>query len=533
MRRILEPGRNCWLSSEAADAGVIVDARDYYRAFYQAACRAKRYIAITGWQFDSDVALLRGEDAQAAGGEVRMLPLLRELCQRNPELHVYILAWDFSLLFAMEREWMQELLFNWHSERISFRFDASAPLYGAHHQKLVLIDGQVAFTGGMDICDCRWDSRDHPACSKLRCDTGRDPHGPYHDVQAVVTGPVVGKLAELFEARWFNSGGGALALPSAVSRDDVDVVATVPLPPGPVAISRTFGKTLVPFQEPVQEVRALYLDAIDAAEHLIYMENQYFSSRAIFQALVRRMRAPGRGKLNILFVLPRMPEALKEQIAMGVAQVRMLQALRRIARETGHSLGVYCSSPPREEGGEEVFTYIHSKVLLVDDRFLTLGSANTTNRSLGLDSELNLAWEAGDEPGDRELRRALRRLRVSLLAEHSGLKTLPELRGLMLANELVAYLDAVAQFDKYRLRLHPLETVFDQSPLLKPLEPEAFSIDPEDSVLDEGLFESLKQDQGGVLASSFRLLTRFLLRMPQRAHPASLPAPVEQVASEG
>jgi phosphatidylserine/phosphatidylglycerophosphate/cardiolipin synthase-like enzyme len=511
---------------------VIIDARDYYRAFYQAASRAKRYIAITGWQFDSDVALLRGEDAQAAPGEVRMLPLLRELCERNPELHVYILAWDFSLLFAMEREWMQELLFNWRSERISFRFDASAPLYGAHHQKLVLIDGKLAFTGGMDICDCRWDDRDHAAYSELRCDTGREPHGPYHDVQAVVTGPVVEKLAELFEARWFNSGGGALRLPAPVSRDDVDVAATLPLPPWPVAISRTFGKTLVPFQEPVQEVRALYLDAIDSAERLIYLENQYFSSRAIFQALVRRMRAPGRGKLDIVFVLPRMPEALREQIAVGVAQVRMLDALRHIARETGHSLGVYCSTPCGE-GEEDVFTYIHSKVLLVDDRFLTLGSANTTNRSLGLDSELNLAWEAfEEEPEAAPLRRALRRLRVSLLAEHAGLTTLAHLRALARADGLVAFLDEVAQGGQHRLRPHPLETVFDQSPLLKPLEPEAFIIDPEDSVLDEGLFESLKQEQG-FLASSFRLITRFFVRRPHRAHPASLPATVEEAAPEG
>jgi phospholipase D1/2 len=530
VRRILEPGRNCWLRTEASDAGVIIDARDYYRAFYEAASRAKRYIAITGWQFDSDVALLRGGDAEAARGEVRMLPLLRELCERNPELHIYILAWDFSLLLAMEREWMQELLFNWHSDRISFRFDASAPLYAAHHQKLVLIDGQVAFTGGMDICDCRWDERSHPARSAMRCDSGRDPHGPYHDVQAVLTGPAAQQLAQLFEARWFNSGGGELRLPSPVARDDAQVQPTLPLPPGPVAVSRTFGKTLVPYQEPVQEVRALYLDALDAAERLIYLENQYFSSRAIFQALVRRMRAPGRRRLDIVFVLPRMPEALREQIAMGVAQVRMLDALRRVAKETGHRLGVYCSAANTEEG-TEVFTYIHSKVLMVDDRFLTLGSANTTNRSMGLDSELNLAWEALDVPEDQPLRRALRRLRVSLLAEHAGLTRLPELRQLARVGSLVSFLDGVAERRQHRLRLHPLETVFDQSPLLKPLEPEAFIIDPEDSVIDEGLFESLTQEQG-VLASSFRLLTRFFVSRPPRAHPASLPAPAQEAASE-
>ena len=68
MRRILVPGSNCWLQAEAEQAGVLVDARDYYRAFYRAARRARQYIAILGWQFDSDVALLRGEDAQGAAG---------------------------------------------------------------------------------------------------------------------------------------------------------------------------------------------------------------------------------------------------------------------------------------------------------------------------------------------------------------------------------------------------------------------------------------------------------------------------------
>ncbi len=522
MRRILEPGSNCWLRAEADQAGVLIDARDYYRAFYRAARRARQYIAILGWQFDSDVALLRGEDAQGARGETRMLPLLRELCERNPELHVYILAWDFSLLLALEREWMQNVIFNWSSERISFRFDTSAPLSGAHHQKLVVIDGQLAFTGGMDICDCRWDDRSHPPRSTLRCDSGRDPHGPYHDVQAVVAGPVVDRLMELYEARWFNSGGGPLKLPAPVARDDVEVEATLPLPPGPVALSRTFGKTLVPLQEPVQEIRALYLDAIHAAERFIYLENQYLSSRAIFQALVRRMRDAERGRLQIVIMLPRMPEALREQLAMGVAQVRLLRALRRLASETGHALGVYCSAA-RDERGEDVFTYIHSKLMVVDDDFLTLGSANTTNRSLGLDSELNLAWEAPESSDGRMMRRAIRRLRVSLLAEHAGLRGSAAMRELAGAKRLVAWLDEVAASGQSRLRPHPMETVFDQSPLLKPLEPEELMFDPEDSLLDEGLFESLRQEQG-LLVTGFRLFTRWFTSRPERCHPASLPA---------
>jgi phospholipase D1/2 len=510
------------VKSEASQAGVLVDARDYYRAFYRAARRARQYIAITGWQFDSNVALLRGGDAHGAG-EARMLPLLRELCEHNPELHIYILAWDFSLLLALEREWMQQTLFNWRSDQISFRFDGSAPLSGSHHQKLVLIDGKLAFAGGMDICDCRWDDRDHPASSAMRCDTGRDPHGPYHDVQAVLTGPVIEPLVELFEARWFNSGGGPLKLPAPVPSDDeVAVEATLMLPPGPVALSRTFGKTLVPLQESVQEIRALYLEAIQSAERFIYLENQYFSSRAIFEALMSRMRQTERGRLEIVFVLPRQPEALREQLAMGVAQVKLLRLLRDAARELGHSLGVYCTAAKDEEGNDR-YTYIHSKLMVVDDRLLTLGSANTTNRSLGLDSELNLSWEAEEGPEGEELRGTLRRLRVGLLAEHVGLQGVTAVRQLAHARRLVPFLDALAESRQHRLRPHPLETVFDQNPLFKPLEPEALIIDPEDSVLDESLFESLRQD-GGMFATSFRLLTRWFIGGPEHAHPASLPA---------
>ncbi|WP_415835658.1 phospholipase D-like domain-containing protein [Corallococcus soli] len=528
---ILNAGRNYWARSETHDAGVLVDARDYYRELYRAIRKARRSIVIMGWQFDSDVTLLRGEDLEEAhGGEVRLLPLLDQMCRENPELHVYILAWDFSMLLAMEREWMQHLLFNWTTnERLRFRFDSSSPLYAAHHQKLVVVDGVQAFTGGMDVCDCRWDDRDHPARSKLRCDSGRDPHGPYHDVQTVLTGPAVKPLAELFEARWAHSGGGEIRL-EPVARDDVSFQATMPAPPGPVAISRTFGKTILPPQEEVQEIRALYVDAIAAAERFIYIENQYFSSRAIYDALVKRMRAAGRGRLQVMLVLPRQPEALREQIAMGVAQVRLLRALREVARETGHGFAVY-GSAAKGEDGSDVFTYIHSKVMVVDDTFLTVGSANTTNRSLGLDSELNLSWEA-QAPGDA-VSKAIRRIRVSLMAEHAGLAGVSALRPLVEADALVETLDRVAQEGLLRLRPHPLETVFDQNPLFKPLEPEDFLIDPEESVLDESLFEALHKGDDGLFASGVRLLSRWLVGPSCDAPPHRAILPCVPAQEEG
>lgn len=63
-------------------AGVLVDGADYYRAFYWAARRAERYILMSGWQFDSGVQLVRGDEA-AAGEEVRFLKFLNGLCERS------------------------------------------------------------------------------------------------------------------------------------------------------------------------------------------------------------------------------------------------------------------------------------------------------------------------------------------------------------------------------------------------------------------------------------------------------------------
>src|SRR6478609_11366696 len=103
---ILTPGRNCWTNEAPLNhCGLLVDGRAYYRAFYHAAQKAQKYLLIAGWKFTSDVKLLRGPDAAEADGEVELLPFLKELLRKKPELRIYILAWDYSLIYALEWEW--------------------------------------------------------------------------------------------------------------------------------------------------------------------------------------------------------------------------------------------------------------------------------------------------------------------------------------------------------------------------------------------------------------------------------------------
>lgn len=492
-RRIVRPGSNTWREVRAEDSGVIVDAADYYRAFYRSAREARRSILMSGWQFDSGVELLRGRDA-LPGREVRLLRFLNQLCEENENLRVHILAWDFHIVFAGEREWMQRVYFHWMTNtRFQFLFDDCPLPGGSHHQKFVVIDGVVSYLGGMDVCESRWDDRHHHGRNSLRGSRGR-PSMPYHDVQAYLAGRRVGSaLEDLFWERWTNAGGekpdaGVAEEPARPFRPR----GLIPLGPARIALSRT--EPCPPERPTIREIERLLVDAIESARGSIYVETQYFSSHRLCRAFEERMRDAGKPRLRIVVVVNERAEKLKEEIAVGLRQAENLEHLRRVAAETGHDLGLYYSLC---EGVTEDFraTYIHSKVMIVDDRFLTVGSANFTNRSMGLDSELHASWEAA--PGDARLVRRIRRVRVSLLAEHGGLSGVRAVRKLWAPDELVAHLDEFASGPGARLQRHGPPT---------PVQAAVMSlIDPKDLPFDPEMPECGEPEEGeGVAAGSAR-----------------------------
>jgi phosphatidylserine/phosphatidylglycerophosphate/cardiolipin synthase-like enzyme len=404
--------------AQADASAVIVDARAYYRAFYRAALEAERYLLLAGWQFDTEVPLLRGDDARDAPLPVTFLPFLEALCQRRPELRIYVLAWDYSWVYALEREWLQGLKFALQtSDALRFEFDPHPRVWASNHQKFVVVDGELAFAGGMDICDERWDDCGHDADAPLRVNTAGEPCRPNHEVQAAVTGEAAAALAELFCERWRVACGEDLTLPPAAperaTRFDLGALTSamgLPLRAAHVYLSRT---EIAAGGAVVTEIRAAYEAAIAAAERLIYVETQYFTSRSIASALIARLREQGRSKLQIIVVLPRGADSGKEKFALGETQSMVLGALEATAREMGHELHFLCTV----FGDGDKTTFIHSKVLIVDDQFLSVGSANLTERSMGLDRELALFWLA---EGDQELASDIAGVRAALLAEHAG-----------------------------------------------------------------------------------------------------------------
>lgn len=472
--------QNAWCHCAVDAAGLLVDADDYYRSFYEAASKATRSILLCGWQFDSDMELLRGPEAEAATLPVRLKHFLNALCERNPELEIRVLAWDFHVVFAMEREWMQKLALHWTThERLHFRFDDNHAPRGCHHQKFVVIDGALSYVGGIDLCQHRWDTRAHRDGDPQRVSRG-EPHKPFHDIQAYLVGTAAADcLTKLFEARWLRSGGDALALPPAPPYEAAawPQPRGLALPAAQAAFSRTDPAGLPTDTEQCREVLAVHRDAIAAARHTLYAETQYFSSHEIAAALIARLRAEG-PPLDVVLVTNLEAESMKEQVAVGLAQAKILGEVRAAALGTSHRVGVFYTVPDTDGDEPSRATYIHSKLMIVDDTFLCVGSANLTNRSCGVDTELNASFEAV-AAGDA-VSQAIRAIRLDLLSEHAGRSVPLERSGAQ----------ALAQ-DGGRLRVHPSPTPKEQAVLLV-VDPQELPFDPvEAEPHDPSLFERL------------------------------------------
>jgi phospholipase D1/2 len=459
VQRILTE-QTAWRVHEGANAALLIDAQDYYRAFYQAVSRAKRSVLMLGWQFDSDVQLVRGAELPA-GADPRayeLLPVLDRLCRERPELEVKMLAWDHSLFFAFEREVLQKIVFDIATvDRFQFKVDSSVPWGGSHHQKVAIIDGQIAFMGGADICQDRWDTSAHVVRDPLRVSRKNEAYKPYHEVQAVFTGEPVRSLLDLFADRWAYATGEplqpeTLVVPYGCTDEELlaTLPVTLPMPKACVAFSRTVPEASD--RAHVHEIRDLYVRAIQSAERMIYVETQYLTSCCVRDALVSRMKDAAKPKLDIVLILPNKPEKFKEEFTIGESQATVLDAVVETAKETGHALGIYNVASPDTAGEAAIFVYIHSKLMIVDDRLLTMGSANLANRSMTVDSEINAAWVA--PPGDHELHNAIRRVRTRLLLEHLG--EAADVRVVVRPQGLVARLDRLVEEGRGRLRHHRL-----------------------------------------------------------------------------
>ena len=368
--------------------------------------RAEKQILLIGWDFDTRICLdYEAEDAAPAELGV----LLSWLPRRRPDLQIYILKWDIGALHLLGRGTTVLRLFRWAANKqIHFKLDGAHAHGASHHQKIMVIDDKLAFCGGIDMTASRWDTRQHLDDDehRHRPTTGR-AFMPWHDATMAVDGDLAAALGDLARDRWRAAGGEPIPIPNARSE---------PWPDGlepdftdvQMAIARTRGAY---DDEPaIREIEALYVDMIGGAKHFIYAENQYFASRVIAEAILKRLDAPDPPELVI--VNPRGGQGWLDDTVMSPARAKILESIRK--HDQNGRFRLYC---PVTERGDDI--YVHSKITIVDDRQLRVGSANLNNRSMGLDSECDLMVDA-DQPENTGATQAIARLRSDLIAEHLG-----------------------------------------------------------------------------------------------------------------
>ncbi|MHA6299138.1 phospholipase D-like domain-containing protein [Devosia sp. CAU 1758] len=436
----LVPQRNCMAVDTAERLSVIVDAEDYFRHARSAMMRARRRIALVGWDFDTRIGLHETENDDAPTELGRFILWLVE---QSPELEIFILQWDFGIVKSIKRGTTLLRLAQWALHpRIHVKFDSVHPFGASHHQKVMLVDDVLAFVGGIDMTADRWDTREHRHNDeRRRRPFTRRRYKPWHDVTTASSGPIVKCVARLVRERWSLAAGKPEMVP---------LEGTPPLWPDELPVQFEEVQVGIARSAPelderpaVLEVERLWLDQIVAARKFLYIESQYFASRAIVTALAKRLTdADGP---EIVVINPEIAQGWLEPIAMDTARARLFAWLKRADRHDRFRL-----FHPFDEAGQPI--YAHAKVLVADDAILKVGSSNINNRSLRLDTECDLVLVASEE--DEATHERIAWIRNDLIAEH--LVTTPEAVGASLAKtgSLVKTIESLTPEAGRTLRLY-------------------------------------------------------------------------------
>jgi phosphatidylserine/phosphatidylglycerophosphate/cardiolipin synthase-like enzyme len=256
--------------------------------------------------------------------------------------------------------------------------------FHCHHEKTIVIDGELAFVGGIDMTGLggdRFDTSRHPARRRLG----------WHDVGTRLRGPAVRDVADHFGLRWEELKGERLDPAPAPERAGEHTVQVL----------RTIAEGMYD-HVPHGEFRILesYIRALRSAERFIYVENQFLWSPEIVGILEAKLRDPPSDQFRVVLVLPSKANNGHDDT------VGQLSVLADADGGAGRMLATTLRS--LSEGRADRL-YVHAKVGIVDDRWLTIGSANLNAHSLLNDTEMNVVT------GDPEL---ARRTRLRLWAEH-------------------------------------------------------------------------------------------------------------------
>ncbi|WP_179665820.1 phospholipase D family protein [Nocardioides panaciterrulae] len=423
------PGEQAW--SEGNLVRALVHGATYFAELYERleATRAGDLVLFTDWQGDADERLT-GEP----GSEVA--EVLGRADERGVDVRglVWRSHWEKLGFTARQNRRLGQQLQQRGAEAL---LDMRVRTGGSHHQKFVVIrhrgepSRDIAFVGGIDLCHSRRDDADHhgdPQAMDLAKEYGPTP--PWHDVMAAIQGPAVFDVETVFRERWED--------PTPLSRNPVrmfmdrvrdldtspDPLPAQAPPPPPVEggthvvqILRTYpnlrhGRDYPFARGGERSVARGYVKALGQAQRLVYVEDQYLWGDHVGDLFTEALRRdPG---LHVIAVVPLHPDLA------GLSRPPQLLGRRRaMAEMTKAGRGRVAFYGLENHAGTPV--YVHAKVCVVDDLWVSVGSDNFNRRSWTHDSELSATVVDRavhrDEDGGMHGAYPLR-LRLSLAAEH-------------------------------------------------------------------------------------------------------------------
>jgi cardiolipin synthase len=306
----------------------LMNGDEAYPAMIDAIANAKQSITLSTYIFDRDEAGLAF--ARALGDAVRRGVEVRVLIDATGTRY----SWP-SILRTLRREKIRHARFLpafplWRLVSINLR----------SHRKILIVDGCIGFTGGMNVRIGHWLSR--------------RPVHPVQDIHFRAEGPIVSQMQDVFAEDWlFTTGESLRGQQWFPPQEQLGPVAARALPDGP--------------DEDFEVLRWTILGALAAARHSVRIVTPYFvPDYAILSALnIAAMRGVA---VDII-----LPSHSNLPVVHWASRAHWWQVLERGCR-------IWLTPPP----------FDHSKIMIVDNAWAMIGSANWDQRSLRLNFEFNV-----------------------------------------------------------------------------------------------------------------------------------------------
>jgi len=290
-------------------------------------------------------------------------------------------------------------------QNLVVKIDNTSPtLSSAHHEKIIVIDNKIGFCGGFDLSRGKWDTSKHDYN-----DPRRDQYSePWHDLHAKVQGPIVWDLAYHFNQRW-----------AYHEVKDEKKIRAMNLKPAKFMSEKGDTKIVAlrtwEGNDKDGGILAWYANTIRKAKAIIYIENQFpFQNEFITRILCKRLKE--QKGLRVIIVGPMEPNlpGLIGSILSKTSVNDVNKHLKRIrdAGDSGKRVGTYSLLSQDKKTKKLRQIYVHSKLLIVDDKWITIGSANTDKNGFKDSTEVNIGITSGQ---------LSKELRTRLWYEHLGL----------------------------------------------------------------------------------------------------------------